>query len=113
MVKALALVVVFLLCLLTAALGLLAMPVYAWRDPAQAMRVAVAFDQVANTILRGQPDEMLSAKAYRMRHRRSWPMQLIDWLFLHATGQHAHCKDAYDKERARAQLPAGYGRDTP
>lgn len=113
MVKALALVGIFLLCLLTALLGLLSLPVYAYFDRAQAMRVAVAFDQLANTVLRGHPDETLSAKAYRMRHRRQWPVRLIDWLFFRITGQVDHCKGAFDKEQNRRQLPESYGRDTP
>lgn len=106
--KVLAAVGVFILCLLTAALGLLALPLYAVAATGRAMRLAIAFDQTANVLLGGHPDEMISAKAYRIREKRRWPMLAIDWLFFNVSGEVEHCKNAYEKERTRVQLPKGY-----
>jgi len=106
--KALAVIGAFILCLLTAALGLLALPVYAVAATGRAMRLAIAFDQVANVLLGGQPDEMISAKAYRIREKRRWPMLAIDWLFFNIAGEADHCRSAFEKERGRAHLPKGY-----
>ena len=70
--------------------------------------VAVAFDQFVNAICGGSCDESISAHAYRL-HRDGkpwgWLMPVIDAIFF---WQDAHCRGAYDRERARFYLPAEY-----
>ena len=67
----------------------------------------IAFDQMANALLAGSPDETLSARAYRLSRDRGrhWPRRIIDALFF---WQSAHCKQAYLSELLRKQLPKQY-----
>lgn len=71
-------------------------------------QILIAVDQLVNTILGGMADETLSARAWRnhMKGRRSWPVKIIDALFFWQTD---HCREAYESEVERKQLPAGYG----
>lgn len=69
------------------------------------LSVAIAIDQLANAMLAGWPDETLSSRAYRMDGRkRRWTVARasIDRLFF---WQPDHCKQSYDSERMRRQLP--------
>lgn len=70
------------------------------------MRVAIAFDQLANTVRGGQPDETLSAWAHRLhlKGRSGW-RNLINALFF---WQEDHCLDAHQSELNRKQLPKEY-----
>ena len=67
----------------------------------------IAFDQMANALLAGSPDETLSARAYRLSRDRGrhWPRRIIDALFF---WQSAHCQQAYLSELLRKQLPKQY-----
>lgn len=70
------------------------------------LRVAVGFDQLANAVRGGEPDETLSAAAHR-RHlegRSGW-RNLINALFF---WQGDHCQEAYMSEKNRKQLPKEY-----
>ena len=70
--------------------------------------IAIAFDQLINTLLGSQPDETLSAKAWRMRLvSPAWhaAQVVIDALFFWQT---EHCKAAYFAEWERSQLPGEY-----
>lgn len=70
-------------------------------------QVLVAIDQFVNTLLWGYADETLSARAYRhaeIKKDRRWPMWIIDHLFF---WQDEHCKQAYESEIERTQLPPG------
>ena len=71
-------------------------------------QILVAIDQFVNTLMGGMADETLSARAWRnhLRGRRSWPVKIIDALFF---WQKDHCREAYESEVERKQLPAGYG----
>lgn len=73
------------------------------------IQVAIAIDQLANTLLGGDADETLSARAHRMRvkgHRYwGWTAAFIDTLFF--WDKH-HCLKAYQSEQARLQLPKAY-----
>lgn len=71
-------------------------------------QILVALDQLANTLMGGMADETLSARAWRnhLKGRRSWPVKFIDALFF---WQKDHCREAYESEVERKQLPAGYG----
>lgn len=71
-------------------------------------QILVAIDQLVNTLMGGMADETLSARAWRnhMKGRRSWPVKVIDTIFF---WQKDHCREAYESEIERKQLPAGYG----
>lgn len=69
------------------------------------LQVLIAIDQLANAILWGYADETLSSRAYRhaeIKKDRRWPMVIIDHLFF---WQDQHCKQAYESELERSQLP--------
>ena len=70
-------------------------------------QVAVAFDQLVNTLMGGYADETLSARAWRhhLDGSRTWPRWVIDHLFFWQTN---HCKEAYESELLRKQLPDIY-----
>jgi hypothetical protein len=69
-------------------------------------QVAIAIDQLINTMLGGYADETLSARAHRMRVKKQpywgWTANVIDKLFF---WQEAHCGGAYLAEMKRSQLP--------
>lgn len=70
--------------------------------------IAIAFDQLLNTLLGAAPDETLSARAYRLRLVSTpWHVAqvVIDALFFWQT---EHCKAAYFAEYERSQLPGEY-----
>lgn len=73
------------------------------------MQLAIAVDQVLNTLIGGMADETLSARAHRMRvkgHRWwGWTAAAIDLLFF---WQEAHCRQAWLSEMQRRQLPEAY-----
>lgn len=70
-------------------------------------QVAIAVDQLINTLLGGMADETLSARAWRNRHRHG-ASKIIDALFF---WQGNHCEQAYFSELERKQLPAEYAHD--
>ena len=65
-------------------------------------QIAIAIDQLANTLLGGFSDETLSARAHRTGS--AWE-PVIDALFF---WQADHCQDAYLSEKERKQLPTEY-----
>ena len=68
--------------------------------------VAIAIDQLINTLIGGYPDEMLSSRAYRMRINGSkvWGRveAVIDFIFF---WQESHCLEAYLFEKSRLNFP--------
>ena len=74
-----------------------------------ALNLLIALDQLANCLLRGYPDETLSARAHRMRakgHRYwGWLADAINLVFF---WQEDHCKHAFEGEFQRRQLPGAY-----
>ena len=72
----------------------------------------IALDQLLNVLITplqggAYADETMSSRAYRM-HRDGKPwgrllMPVIDLLFRWQVAE--HCRHAYEKERARVQLP--------
>lgn len=73
----------------------------------QLTQIAIAFDQLLNTLIPGgYADETLSSRAHRMREKKQrywgWTANAIDWLFF---WQAAHCEQSYKDELARKQLP--------
>ena len=73
------------------------------------LNFGIAFDQLVNVLLAGDPDETLSSRAHRMRlkgHKYwGWTAGAIDRLFF---WQAAHCKQSYESELQRRQLPNHY-----
>lgn len=68
------------------------------------VQVLIAIDQLFNTLLWGYADETLSARAHRhaLKGDREWPEKIINFLFF---WQKDHCKQAYQSEIDRTQLP--------
>lgn len=73
---------------------------------------AIALDQQLNTILCGEPDETLSARAWRTEQTGKifgkFFRPLIDALMLVFTFQSGHCRQAYLAEVGRKQLHKDY-----
>jgi hypothetical protein len=76
--------------------------------------VLIGIDQTINCLCRldgewGQPDETLSARAWRVREKHPSWSKWIDRLFFwdRFDGQ-GHCEQSYYSEVARRQLPAEY-----
>lgn len=65
-------------------------------------QIAIAIDQLANTLLGGMADETLSARAHRTGS--VWE-PVIDALFF---WQDDHCFQSYISEKERKQLPGAY-----
>jgi len=70
----------------------------------------IALDQLANTIVWikgdgfGYADETLSARAWRLRHQsNAW--KRIDAIFF---WEEEHCRQSYESELMRKQLPSHY-----
>lgn len=71
----------------------------------------IGLDQASNCLVKlsdgwGKPDEMLSARAWRLRERHPQLRLWIDRLFFWDTD---HCRGAYETERSGRQLPLEYG----
>ena len=66
------------------------------------LNLLIALDQLANAILRGDPDETLSSRAHRMRVKGQpvwgWTARFIDLLFFF---QPDHCMHAHEHELAK------------
>lgn len=65
-------------------------------------QVAIALDQLANTLLGGMADETISARAHRGQHRKL--ERFINWLF---RDEH-HCTTAYISELRGSQNDPSY-----
>ena len=77
------------------------------------LHLLIALDQLAYVILTlgaGQPDETLSAAAWRTERSGKrlgrFFRPLIDWLFRPL--EKDHCRKAYEAERRGVQLPKEY-----
>ena len=67
-------------------------------------QVLVALDQLVNTLFGGYADETISSRSHRayVSGKRKWMRNLINALFF---WQNDHCKEAYESEISRGQLP--------
>lgn len=61
--------------------------------------VLIAFDQLANALIGGWPDESLSSRAWReyCSDQRLWPKRLIDALLWFDKN---HCEESWKSEKA-------------
>lgn len=66
--------------------------------------ILIALDQLLNAIFRGEVDETLSSRAWRLEQERGrkWPRILIDTLLFFDSD---HCHQSYLSEIERKQLP--------
>lgn len=74
------------------------------------LQVLIALDQLVCAVFGGWADETCSSCLYRLDQKGKPAGRVlrpvVDWLALHSPWhQTDHCKDAYDSERIRAQLP--------
>lgn len=72
--------------------------------------VLIGLDQTVNCLVRladgwGAPDEMLSARAWRLRHQHPRLHLWIDRLFF---WDPSHCFKCFEIERARKQISPDY-----
>lgn len=76
--------------------------------------ILISLDQLANTLLAGQPDETLSSRAWRAERDGQrywgWTRRAIDMLFF---WQAAHCESAYYAEVQHLQEPEEFRRSSP
>ena len=72
-----------------------------------AKKISIGFDQLANALFNGFPDETLSARVYRLSEENGihWPMKIVNALFF---WQKNHCRGAYSAEQMRKHLPETY-----
>jgi chloramphenicol 3-O-phosphotransferase len=75
--------------------------------------VLIGLDQTLNCLFRldgewGQPDETLSARAWRVRDAHPGWARWIDRIFFWKPG---HCRASYESEQQRRHLPASYIRE--
>lgn len=72
--------------------------------------ILISLDQTLNCLIRlsdgwGQPDEMLSARAWRLRRQHPRLKQAIETLFF---WDKDHCQECFMIELKRRQLPSEY-----
>lgn len=109
MMKIVAWVVIWFACLAASVLTLVVIPLSViFGSGHKAWSLAISYDQLGNVHAGGYVDEMISAKAWRVRDRRRWVSAAIDWVFERAAGELNHCQRAYDSELRRLQLPPEY-----
>lgn len=67
-------------------------------------QVLVALDQLVNTFFGGYADETISSRSHRayVSGKRKWTRNLFNAMFF---WQDDHCKEAYESEMERTQLP--------
>ena len=68
------------------------------------IRVGDATSQLLNVVFlfSQNPNESISGRCYRMRHKKQWKiaMTVVDFMF--SPFEEAHCEKAYDKDVLRA-----------
>lgn len=67
-------------------------------------QIAVALDQLINAIFGGYADETVSSRSHRAYAdgKRKWTRDVINAVFF---WQDDHCREAYESELKRNQLP--------
>lgn len=67
-------------------------------------QVLVAVDQLVNTFFGGYADETISSRLWRhyLKGERKWAVKIVNAIFF---WQKNHCKEAYESELERSQLP--------
>ena len=74
--------------------------------------ILIAVDQLCNAVLAGSPDETFSARTWRKARAGQWfwrgLRQAIDLVMRWESP--AHCRESYEREMDRDQLPREYRR---
>lgn len=67
-------------------------------------QILIAIDQLVNALFGGYADETISSRSHRayLTGKRQWTRNLINAIFFF---QEDHCKEAYESELERVQLP--------
>lgn len=67
-------------------------------------QIAIAVDQLMNTLTGGWADETLSSRCWRWHRdgKRSWPVKVIDAVFF---WEKTHCLESFKAEQLRLQSP--------
>jgi len=107
----LAMVLIWVLCALAAAVGLVWMALAILTGSPRALDIAVGFDQMANATFGGDEDETISSRCWRYRDEQPYRAlrKLVDTAFALA-GDSDHCEKSYRAEMERRHLPGGYTR---
>jgi hypothetical protein len=92
-------VILWLLCMLAALVGGLWMLAAVAGNSARAWRLAVSYDQLANTAFGGSEDETISSRAGKAaRNGKRWACllcKLLDWF------QPNHCERSIEPDRGK------------
>ena len=98
----LALTLIWLLCLLAAAVGLIWLAMAALVASPRAWRIAIGFDQLANATFGGDEDETISSRCWRYREEQPYRAlrKLVDTAFALA-GESDHCENAFRSELSK------------
>jgi hypothetical protein len=100
--KRLGLALLFIPCMLAALVGLIWMLCAVMADIARAQRLAVSFDQLANTVFGGNEDETISSRAGKeARKGKRWACLLCKLLDRFDPD---HCERNIESDRARTSL---------
>lgn len=104
MTRRLGLAAIWLLCLAAAMVSLVWMAAAIIAGSGRAWRLAVGFDQMANTAAGGDEDETISSRAWRYRAEQPYRalQAVVDWAAALA-GEPDHCRAAYEMELAKAR----------
>jgi hypothetical protein len=75
-------------------------------------QILIAVDQLGNTLLGGWADETISARSWRLQHKRHWAYAraLIDKIFFWEPG---HCEKAHQSELERRHVHPSMRSYTP
>jgi hypothetical protein len=74
----------------------------------QLKQIALAVDQLGNTLIGGWADETISSRSWRMSSTSPWwhaAQRCIDAVALYVFGQADHCFESWMSERLRSQAP--------
>lgn len=108
MKRVIAFVLMWAVCAITDVVALLLMLLSSiFGSGRRAMRIAVAKDQVGNAAAAGSEDETFSARCWRLRGSPTYHrfVVVIDYVFYLLADQKAHCKGAFESEKARRARP--------
>jgi hypothetical protein len=99
----LALVILWLLCLIAAPIGLVWMAIAILPNSNRAWAIARGFDRLGAAIARGDDGEYISSSCWR--YRAEQPYRTLRWLIDRAfglVGERDHCKQSFIFEQRKA-----------
>ncbi len=101
--KQIRMLVLWVLCVLCAAIASMWMLLAIVVGSPRAVLIAKAFDQLGNATGGGSEDELISSRAWRMRYNPQYArlVRFINWMF----SDPSHCKDAFETEFVHNKEP--------